>query len=112
MPRQEAASSSERRVTGEAAAWLHSGEGLLHGLPMRRFLPFDSLRASLRSWGADRPGVGQRRRAAVVVVAALLVLLLRPWPPLQGLPGWCVGGLLLWALVEVLLWQWRPRRWR
>jgi hypothetical protein len=56
--------------------------------------------------------VAPRRRAAAVAVAALLVWLLRPWPPLQALPGWVVGGLLLWALVEVLLWQWRPRRWR
>jgi hypothetical protein len=79
---------------------------------MSRFLPIASLRAALRSWGADRPGVAPRRRAAAVAVAALLVWLLRPWPPLQALPGWVVGGLLLWALVEVLLWQWRPRRWR
>jgi hypothetical protein len=79
---------------------------------MSRFLPIASLRAAMRSWGADRPGVAQRRRATAVAVAALLVWLLRPWPLLQALPGWCVGGLLLWALVEVLLWQWRPRRWR
>jgi hypothetical protein len=79
---------------------------------MSRFLPIASLRAALRSWGADRPGVAPRRRAVAVAVAALLVWLLRPWPPLQALPGWVVGGLLLWALVEVLLWQWRPRRWR
>jgi hypothetical protein len=79
---------------------------------MSRFLPIANLRAALRSWGADRPGVGQRRRAAAATAAALLVALLRPWPPFQALPGWCVGGLLLWALVEVLLWQWRPRRWR
>jgi hypothetical protein len=43
---------------------------------------------------------------------AILVLLLRPWPPMLWLPGWCVGGLGLWALVEMMLWIWRPRRWR
>jgi hypothetical protein len=40
------------------------------------------------------------------------VLLLRPWMPFLLLPGWVVGGLLLWAVLELLLWIWRPRRWR
>jgi hypothetical protein len=40
-----------------------------------------------------------------------LVLLLRPWPPFQWLPGWVVGLLLLWAVVELLRWLWWPRRW-
>jgi len=43
---------------------------------------------------------------------SLLVLLLRPWPPFRSLPGWGVGGLLLWATAEAVLLQWRPRRWR
>jgi MFS superfamily sulfate permease-like transporter len=43
---------------------------------------------------------------------AVLAVLLRPWPPFQALPGWCLAALLLWAVIEALLWQWRPRRWR
>ena len=79
---------------------------------MRRFPPIASIQAVLRRLTADRPGLSQRRRALAAGCLALPVLLLRPWPPLRWLPGWCVGGLLLWALAEVLLWQWRPRRWR
>ncbi|MEB3199501.1 MAG: hypothetical protein VKK62_03090 [Synechococcaceae cyanobacterium] len=58
------------------------------------------------------PGAAQRRRAALVLLAALLCFALRPWPPFQWLPGWAVGGLGLWALLELLRWCWRPRRWR
>ncbi|MFM7674404.1 MAG: hypothetical protein ACKO5F_02195 [Synechococcus sp.] len=58
------------------------------------------------------PGAEQRLRTLRVWAAAGLVLLLRPWPPLRWLPGWCVGALLLWAVVELLLCCWRPRRWR
>ncbi|MFN5698702.1 MAG: hypothetical protein ACK486_16935 [Cyanobacteriota bacterium] len=57
------------------------------------------------------PGAAQRRRTIVVVVVAMLVFLLRPLPPLAALPGWVVGGLLLWAALELLRWLWRPRRW-
>ncbi len=71
-----------------------------------------ALRAALRSWLPARPGAGQRRRSIAAAALAPLVLLLRPWPPFQWLPGWCVGVLLLWAVAEALLWQWRPRRWR
>ena len=39
-------------------------------------------------------------------------MLLRPLWPQQLLPGWLVGGVLLWAVVELLLWAWWPRRWR
>jgi hypothetical protein len=38
--------------------------------------------------------------------------LLRPWRPFQWLPGWVVGGLLLWAVLELLRCTWRPQRWR
>ena len=41
---------------------------------------------------------------------ALLTLLLRPWPPFQWLPGWCVGVLLLWAIGELVGWLWWPQR--
>ena len=30
---------------------------------------------------------------------------------LTTLPGWCVGLLLLWAVLELLRWLWWPRRW-
>lgn len=58
------------------------------------------------------PGAGQRRRTLLAAVLAALALVLRPWPPFLWLPGWCVGGLLLWALVELLGCVFRPRRWR
>jgi len=32
--------------------------------------------------------------------------------PLRLLPGWVVGLLLVWALLETLRWLWWPRRWR
>jgi hypothetical protein len=60
---------------------------------------------------AHLPGARQRRRALRLLALAGLVLLLRPWPPFQWLPGWVVGGLLLWAVAELLRWLWWPRRW-
>jgi hypothetical protein len=27
------------------------------------------------------------------------------------LPGWLVGLVLLWTVVELVLWAWWPRRW-
>jgi hypothetical protein len=45
------------------------------------------------------------------VVLAALLWLLRPWPPFQWLPGWTVGLMLLWAVLELLRWLWWPRRW-
>jgi hypothetical protein len=77
-----------------------------------RFRQASALPAALRPLLRDIPGAGQRRRALAALVLAILVLLLRPWPPMVWLPGWCVGGLGLWALVEVLIWLWHPRRWR
>ena len=69
--------------------------GLLPSLPPR----FSSL-----------PGAGQRRRAMAVAALAVLVWSLRPLWPLAALPGWVVGGLLLWAVVELACWAWWPRR--
>ncbi|MEB3326765.1 MAG: hypothetical protein VKI39_03545 [Synechococcus sp.] len=58
------------------------------------------------------PGASQRLRALRVLAGAGLVVLLRPWWPLNWLPGWLVGLLLLWALGELVRWIWWPRRWR
>ena len=58
------------------------------------------------------PGSRQRRRALQVLALAGLTWLLRPWLPFQLLPGWVVGALVLWALLELLRWIWRPQRWR
>jgi hypothetical protein len=58
------------------------------------------------------PGAEQRLRTLRAWALAGGVLLLRPYWPLNFLPGWVVGALLLWASVELLLWIWRPRRWR
>lgn len=58
------------------------------------------------------PGSRQRLRALRVWALAALVLALRPWLPFSLLPGWVVGALLLWALLELLLAIWRPHRWR
>ncbi|MFM2079873.1 MAG: hypothetical protein RLZZ124_249 [Cyanobacteriota bacterium] len=58
------------------------------------------------------PGWHQRRRVLRLWALAGMVLLLRPVWPVRLLPGWAVGGLLLWAVVELFLACWRPRRWR
>jgi hypothetical protein len=39
-----------------------------------------------------------------------MTFLLRPWPPFQWLPGWCVGLLLVWAIGELVGWLWWPQR--
>ena len=65
-----------------------------------------------RSYLRHLPGAGQRRRALLALALALVSFLLRPWPPFQALPGWVVGGLAMWAAVELLRWAWRPVRWR
>lgn len=66
--------------------------------------------ASLSPLLSELPGAAQRRRLLLATLLAALVLLLRPWPPFQWLPGWCVGVLLLWALIELVLWLWWPQR--
>ncbi|MFM7269218.1 MAG: hypothetical protein ACKOZT_11675 [Cyanobium sp.] len=71
-----------------------------------------SLRHWCRAWLLELPGAAQRRRALVAAGFALVAVLLRPWPPFRAMPGWCVAALLLWAVIEAALWQWRPRRWR
>ncbi len=58
------------------------------------------------------PGSGQRLRALRVLALAGGVVLLRPWGPFSALPGWVVGALLLWAVLELVGWIWWPRRWR
>ncbi len=56
------------------------------------------------------PGWQQRQRALRVWAAAGLVMVLRPLLPLRLMPGWLVGALLVWALLELLFWLWWPRR--
>ena len=86
-------------------------------------VPLPSLPQRLtRWWGAclallppmlgTLPGAGQRRGVLLLAALAALVLLLRPWPPFLWLPGWCVGGLLIGAVVALLRCLWWPRRWR
>jgi hypothetical protein len=58
------------------------------------------------------PGWQQRRRLLGAWALAAGLLLLRPHWPLRLLPGWVVGGVLLWAVLELLCWAWWPRRWR
>jgi hypothetical protein len=58
------------------------------------------------------PGWQQRRRVLQLWALAGVLMLLRPLWPVRLLPGWIVGGLLLWAVVELALCCWRPRRWR
>ncbi len=74
--------------------------------PIRDRLPTLVLPPALTSL----PGWRQRRRALRVWAAAGLLMVLRPLLPLRLLPGWVVGALLVWALVELLLWLWWPRR--
>jgi hypothetical protein len=54
----------------------------------------------------------QRRRGLVAVLLGLASWLLRPFWPFFWLPGWVVGGLLIWAALELFGLAWRPRRWR
>lgn len=85
-------------------------------------MPFPSLSALRlppaleRQWQRLRAGrsplLAQRLRSGVATALALGVWLLRPLPLLRQLPGWVVGGLLLWALVELAWLAWWPRRWR
>jgi hypothetical protein len=84
----------------------------LPSLPQRLSRWSQSWLAALPPALTTLPGAGQRRRTLLAAVLAALALLLRPWPPFLWLPGWCVGALLLWALVELLNLVFRPRRWR
>jgi hypothetical protein len=69
-----------------------------------------ALRPSLPPWLTTLPGARQRRRALAVTALAAGVFFLRPFWPLRALPGWVVGALLLWAVVELVRWVWWPRR--
>ena len=59
-----------------------------------------------------QPGWQQRRRLLQVWALAGLLMVFRAQWPLRLLPGWLVGAVLLWAVLELLLWTWWPRRWR
>lgn len=67
-------------------------------------------------WQATAPQLSplalQRRRCLVAVLLGLGSWLLRPLWPFFWLPGWVVGGLLIWAALELFGLAWRPRRWR
>jgi hypothetical protein len=54
------------------------------------------------------PGAEQRLRSLRAWALAGGVLLLRPYFPLNFLPGWVLGALLLWAILELLRWIWVP----
>jgi len=88
-----AAPPSERPARGRSRRW--------PGLPLR--WPRAAAASTL-------PGAGQRRRLGLAWLAAALSFLLRPWPPFQWLPGWCVGLLLVWAIGELVGWLWWPQR--
>lgn len=97
-------------------AWRQDG---LQQWPAVPFPTLPALRlppALERPWQRVRAGrsplLPQRLHTGAATVLALTVWLLRPLPLLRQLPGWVVGGLLLWALVELALLAWRPRRWR
>jgi hypothetical protein len=92
-------------LNGPSPARRPAGRGPQPG----RRSPLSALRR-LTAGDRDLPGAGQRRRLALAWVLALLTLLLRPWPPFQWLPGWCVGLLLLWAIAELVGWLWWPQR--
>ena len=78
--------------------------GLLPRLLER--VPKPALPATLR----ELPGWQQRQRALRVWAGAGLLMLLRPYLPLRLLPGWLVGLVLVWALLELLVWLWWPSR--
>jgi len=80
----------------------------LHGLPaLLRRPPLPSLPPEL----TVLPGWRQRRRVLQLWAVAGVLLLLRPYWPVRLLPGWVLGSILLWALTELVLCCWRPRRW-
>jgi hypothetical protein len=71
-------------------------------------LPRPALPAALTTL----PGAEQRLRLLRVWAAAGLLMVMRSLWPLRLLPGWVVGLLLVWALLETLRWLWWPRRYR
>lgn len=71
-------------------------------------LPRPALPAALTTL----PGAKQRLRLLRVWAAAGLLMVMRSLWPLRLLPGWVVGLLLVWALLETLRWLWWPRRYR
>ncbi|MFM8525449.1 MAG: hypothetical protein ACKOCM_07505 [Cyanobacteriota bacterium] len=73
---------------------------------------FRRLRWSLPPDLTTLPGARQRRRLLLLLLACGLVALLRPFLPVMLLPGWIVGLLLLWTVVELLRLAWWPQRWR
>lgn len=98
-------------------AWRQDGPKQRSAVPVVPSLPALRLPAALeRPWQRFRSGrsplLPQRLRTGAALVLAFGVWLLRPLPLLRQLPGWVVGALLLWALIELALLAWRPRRWR
>jgi len=128
VPRQETANKEAKRVKAQGHQWGHSGEcpdpaplrppslqvrpGPIRLRQVLPQLPRQALRALSQLRGQGLPGAFQRRRCLLATLLAVLALALRPFPPFQGLPGWTVGGLVLWAIGEALVWLWRPQRWR
>ena len=108
-PRLKAASNGVNR-TGSMVPTVQAFWGGI--LRLETGAPMGQLQR-LRDRFADHlPGSSQRQRALRVWAGAGLLMLLRPHWPLRLLPGWLVGLVLVWALLELLLWLWWPRRWR
>ena len=97
------------RLLGRMLAFLRRSLARTMGSPLPlRLLP--SL-PPLPSELSQLPGWRQRRRTLQLWALAGLLLVLRPLWPIRLLPGWLLGAVLLWAVVELLLCCWRPRRW-
>lgn len=60
----------------------------------------------------SRPGQEQRRRCTLAWGLLVLVWGGRWIWPLLWLPGWMVGLVALWAVVELAVLLLAPRRWR
>lgn len=97
-------------------AWRQDGGLQRPAVPLPSLTALRLPPALERPWQRLRAGrsplLPQRLRSAVAAVLAIGVWLLRPLPLLRQLPGWVVGLLLLWALVELAWLAWWPRRWR